>query len=203
MARSTVLVVLALAHWHWPVHGPVLRDFRVPAERYAAGGHRGVDIAAAPGTAVRAACAGRVRFAGAVPGSGRAVSQRCGALVATYTHLASIAVRRGERLRPGGILGAVGPARHVHLGARRGSAYVDPLALLADDAAPAGPPPAPPSPRRPRAGPPAFRPPRAAHRTLPSIAWLGAALLALAVPGVTVGRAVRRRRRAGARAVAQ
>jgi murein DD-endopeptidase MepM/ murein hydrolase activator NlpD len=200
MARAAAIALLAV--WHWPVHGPVVRPFAAPAQRYAAGAHRGIDIAATRGTAVRAACDGRVTFAGRVPGSGRVVSQRCGALVATYTHLGAIGVRRGERLHPGERLGAA--SRFVHLGARRGDTYVDPLTLLAEDTAPVAPPPAPVAPRRPGARPPPPPPPLTpAHRPVPSIAWLGAALLAVAVPGVTVGRALRRRRRARRHAVAQ
>jgi len=204
MARAAVLVLMALSHWHWPVHGPVVRGFAPPAERYAAGGHRGIDIAATPGAAVRAACAGRVTFAGTVPGSGRVVSEACGDLVATYTHLGEIEVRVGVRLRARRRLGRAGAARHVHLGARRGRMYLDPLTLLGDDAAPVAPPPVAPAPPRWRAVPPPPRPASPASREgPPPVAWLGTALIALAVPGLGVGRAVRRRRRARARAVAQ
>ena len=89
--RPPVVIVVALAAlvgglaacatsavargWVRPVDGDVLRAFAVGADRYAAGQHRGVDLAAPPGAPVRAACGGRVSFAGRVPG-GRADGQR-------------------------------------------------------------------------------------------------------------------------------
>lgn len=139
--------------WQRPVDGDVLRLFSVGPDRYAAGQHRGVDLAAPPGAPVRAACAGRVSFAGRVPRGGRTVSVRCGALVATHQHLGAFAVRRGQVVAAGAAIGRAGGARprpHVHLGARVAATgrYLDPLALLS---AP------------PRAAPPplpAVRPPR-------------------------------------------
>src|SRR5262245_41903625 len=86
----------ALAHaagapqpaWRWPLHGPVVGSFRLtPAAPFARGQRRGIDVAAAAGSTVRAACPGRVSFAGAVPRFGLAVSVRCPALVATYLRL--------------------------------------------------------------------------------------------------------------------
>ena len=54
------------APWAWPVTGAVERPFAPPAHRYGAG-HRGVDLAAPPGTPVRAAGAGRISYAGCSP----------------------------------------------------------------------------------------------------------------------------------------
>jgi murein DD-endopeptidase MepM/ murein hydrolase activator NlpD len=131
------------ARWRWPVRGPVVERFRVGPDRFAPGQHRGIDIAAAVGTAVRSACAGRVTFAGAVGAGGRTVSVRCGALIATYQHLAGIAAHRGDELGVGSPLGAVGrsgrprsPSAHLHFGVHRTldrHAYLDPLALLGED----------------------------------------------------------------------
>jgi murein DD-endopeptidase MepM/ murein hydrolase activator NlpD len=127
------------APWQAPVRGPVVRAFALSADRFARGQHRGVDVAAPLGSPVRAACGGRVRFAGRVPGGGRTVSVACGRLFATYQHLDAIAVRRGQVLAPGMTLGRVGrsgrpraPQPHVHLGAREAASgrYVDPLTLL-------------------------------------------------------------------------
>ena len=41
--------------WIRPVDGPVQRPFSLSADRFAAGQHRGVDLAASAGTTVRAA----------------------------------------------------------------------------------------------------------------------------------------------------
>jgi len=199
--------------WIRPVDGSVARAFAVGPDRFAAGQHRGVDLLAAPDSPVRAACSGRVSFAGRVPGGGRTVSVRCGALVATYQHLGVVAVRRGRVVMAGARLGRSGAARpqpHVHLGARVAATgeYRDPLALFAG--APRGPlapvplprrsPPAELAPRlRPRPlGPaPAPRPvapasvaPTPADR-LPWAVWAGLALVALGLPlggGLVVAR---------------
>lgn len=143
-AVAALLLLLAPAGaagaWRWPVEGEVVREFVVGADRFAPGQHRGINIATPVGTPVRAACGGRVRFAGSVADNGRTVSVVCGRHVATYLHLASIAVRRGQPVPPGTRLGTVGitgrPDRgpaHLHLGARELSSgrYVDPRDLLA------------------------------------------------------------------------
>jgi murein DD-endopeptidase MepM/ murein hydrolase activator NlpD len=125
--------------WQRPLDGAVLRPFAVSADRFARGQHRGVDLAAPPGATVRAVCAGRVRFAGSVPGGGQTVSIGCGRLVATYQHLAVPLVRRGQALLAGASVGTVGRSglapgdrAHLHLGARElaSGRYVDPLGLF-------------------------------------------------------------------------
>jgi|SRR5919204_6035472 hypothetical protein len=164
------------ADWPWPVHGAVIERFRVAPDRFAAGQHRGIDIAAPAGRTVRSACPGTVTFAGAVGAGGRTVSVRCGALTATYQHLSAIAVRRGERLRAGARLGAVGrtgqpraPTAHLHFGIHRTAdrhSYVDPLSLLDGDGA--RPDPLVPPPARPRGQAPLGPvPPASAPATLP------------------------------------
>jgi murein DD-endopeptidase MepM/ murein hydrolase activator NlpD len=140
-ALALSLVALALAasaahagSWQRPVDGPLLRAFELGADPYARGQHRGVDLGAPPGSPVRGACAGRVSFAGRVPGGGRTVSVRCGELVATYQQLGRIAVRVGQRSLTGARVGVVGRSSdprtrrpHLHLGAREAASgrYVD------------------------------------------------------------------------------
>ena len=58
-----VLVILltsaapaAATAWRWPLRGEVITPFRLAADRFAPGQHRGIDIAAAAGAAVRSAC---------------------------------------------------------------------------------------------------------------------------------------------------
>jgi murein DD-endopeptidase MepM/ murein hydrolase activator NlpD len=190
--------------WRWPLRGAVVGAFRLtPRAPFARGQRRGIDVAAAPGTAVRAACAGRVTFAGPVPRHGLAVTVRCGALVATYLRLGHLAVRRGAHAALGARLGTLGPDGRLRLGARHAGerrGYVDPLALLRDPT-PSAPPVVGPAPRarRPRPAPlpvapprPAPAPARAATRHLPWPAYPALALIATALP---VGSLVHRRRR--------
>ena len=134
------------ARWLRPVPGEVARPFDYArATPFAAGAHRGVDLAAAPGSRVRAACAGVVTHAGPVPGGERAVSVRCdGSWRATFLPLARVAVAAGAAVRAGAALGTLaGGHGGLHLGVRREGdpfGYVDPLALLAPPTAPLRPP---------------------------------------------------------------
>lgn len=210
----------AASGWIRPVDGAVQRGFALSADRYAAGQHRGVDLAAPAAAHVRAACGGRVTFAGRMPQDGGTVSVRCGRLVSTYQQLGQVAVARGQLVLPGERIGAVrrGAARsHVYLSARVAAtgAYIDPLSLLGRGrlriAPPVGAPRRPrslgPAPRLPAPAPapatrvalpatqPAAAPAGATADRLPWAVWAGLALVALGLPlggGVAV---VRRRRR--------
>src|SRR3954451_8283009 len=111
---SALLLPTALARasggWTWPVQGQVLTQFHNGADPYAAGQHRGVDIAAPVGTSVLAATAGTVHYAGVVRSPGRTVSERAedGRYVVSYLHLPALFVGRGEHVAAGTPLGAVG-----------------------------------------------------------------------------------------------
>ena len=135
--------------WTWPVDGPVLRPFLFGSDPYAAGLHRGIDIGAVAGSAVRAPRAGLVRFAGTVPGNGRTVTiETADGYSVTLLHLGAFSVARGATVAEGDAVAVVGPSdgvEHavpsVHLGVRvtdDPQGYVDPLPLL-----PAGAPAAP------------------------------------------------------------
>lgn len=148
----------AVAGWRLPVRGGVVRAFAYSARTpFRAGASRGVDFRAAPGSVVRAACSGRVRFAGPVPLRGLGVTLACGRLVATELGLSSLAVRRGALVAAGAMVGRAGEGGLVRLGARRAGerwGYVDPLSLIAPEPlgrAPRGDPPPPLAP--PPAGP--------------------------------------------------
>lgn len=127
------------ARWQWPTPPPhpVARPFEAPAHAYAPG-HRGIDIAVpGPGTPVRAVEAGTVRFAGSVAGRGVVSVTHADGLVSTYEPVAG-SVRAGQAVAAGEVLGTVaegGPRPHcaaacLHLGARVGDRYLDPLLLL-------------------------------------------------------------------------
>jgi murein DD-endopeptidase MepM/ murein hydrolase activator NlpD len=112
IAVTAFLLVLAApaeAAWQWPVTGDVITPYRNGSDPYAAGQHRGIDIAAPAGTSVVAAAGGEVRFAGTAGSSGVTVSIRTGEGYDTsYLHLSSLAVRAGARVTAGDRIGTVG-----------------------------------------------------------------------------------------------
>jgi hypothetical protein len=154
---SALLVALALetsqasaaGDWTWPVRGEVVTPYRNGNDPYAAGQHRGIDIAAPVGETVVAASPGTIVHAGVVGSSGLVVSERTagGEFVLSYLHLSSVAVRGGDQVDAGAPLGAVGVSGtrstevpHLHFGVRDAAdrhAYRDPLDFLAPPAAPA------------------------------------------------------------------
>ena len=155
MRRLVVIAACAVAcpvtaadAWTWPVDGPVLRPFSFdPAQPYAAGQHRGVDIGTVEGAAVVAPVEGTVTFAGTVPNGGRTVSiTTAGGYTATLLHLGSIAVKRGAAVEEGMSVGAAGSngseQPYVYFGVRvtaEPQGYLDPLSLLPPRSAPSVP----------------------------------------------------------------
>jgi triacylglycerol esterase/lipase EstA (alpha/beta hydrolase family) len=120
--------------WLRPVPGALARPFVEPRSRYGAG-HRGVDFVAAAGTAVRAANAGEVSFAGSVAGALHVVLMHTGGLRTSSSFLATIAVRRGQHVERGDVIGTTsgGTGEHagvLHFGLRVGDRYVDPMTLF-------------------------------------------------------------------------
>ncbi len=124
--------------WAWPLQPRprVVRAYAPPAYPWGPG-HRGVDLAGAPGQSVLAVAPGTVTFAGQVAGVG-VVVVRHGWLRSTYQPVAAT-VRAGAQVTTGTVVGAlvtVGshclPEACLHLGARRGERYLDPLDLLSD-----------------------------------------------------------------------
>ncbi|WP_320777674.1 M23 family metallopeptidase [Streptomyces sp. CRN 30] len=129
----------------WPVGDAgarprVVRGWEPPTTPYGPG-HRGVDLAAAPGAPVRAVVAGRVSFAGRVAGRGVVSVELAGTgeppLRTTYGPVRAVAAR-GDEVAAGDVLGTVEPApatSHcpsscLHWGLLRADAYVNPLSLL-------------------------------------------------------------------------
>ena len=128
------------AGWTWPTEGRVIASYDGPAgDRFAAGRHRGIDIAAAVGSPVLAATDGEVTFSGRVADSGLTISIRTkdGRLDTSYLHLSESEVREGDPVAAGqpiarsGTSGAPAQAEpHLHFGVREAGTedrYRDPL----------------------------------------------------------------------------
>lgn len=127
----------------WPV-GPrptVVRGWEPPASPYGPG-HRGVDLAATPGTPIRAAAPGRVSFTGMVAGRGVLSITLTGTgqppLRTTYEPVTAL-VAEGDEVAAGQVVAVLGPGPFhcaggcLHWGLLRGETYLDPLSLLPDD----------------------------------------------------------------------
>ncbi|MEU5520237.1 M23 family metallopeptidase [Streptomyces sp. NPDC047860] len=124
----------------WPVgvRPRVLRGWEPPATVYGRG-HRGVDLAAAPGTPVRTVAAGRVSFAGRVAGRGVVSVELAGTgdppLRTTFEPVRA-SVAEGDEVTAGEAIGTVEPAGShctapcVQWGLLRADTYLNPLTLL-------------------------------------------------------------------------
>lgn len=124
----------------WPLdpEPEVVRGFEPPPSPYTSG-HRGADLAGAPGQSVRSALPGTVAFAGSIGGK-PVVTVRHGARRTTYEPVvATVAV--GDRLAAGDVVGRLAvtdshcfPAACLHWGLIVGTgdaeAYADPLTLV-------------------------------------------------------------------------
>ncbi|MEU5688005.1 peptidase M23 [Streptomyces venezuelae] len=124
----------------WPVGArpPVVRGWSPPATAYGAG-HRGVDLAAAAGSAVRAVAPGRVSFAGRVADRGVVAVELDGTgdppLRTTYEPVRAT-VKKGDEVSAGDAVGFLErptghcPTSCLHWGLRRARTYLNPLTLL-------------------------------------------------------------------------
>ncbi|MFF2524667.1 M23 family metallopeptidase [Streptomyces liangshanensis] len=127
----------------WPVTpASVVRAWDPPASPYGPG-HRGIDLAAPPGTPVRAAAAGRVLYAGRVAGRGvlsitlKSPPPKPGAapLRITYEPVDAL-VTRGTEVEAGELVARRSlSASHcatecLHWGLRSGDTYLNPVSLL-------------------------------------------------------------------------
>ncbi len=107
----------------WPVHGTVVDPFRPPDNPYGPG-NRGLEFATQSGSAFWAAADGVVSFAGPVGGRLHVTVSHPDGLRVSYSGVATIGVRRGERVQQGQQLGTTGD--RLHVGVRRGETYLDP-----------------------------------------------------------------------------
>ncbi|MGH3460385.1 MAG: murein hydrolase activator EnvC family protein [Kribbellaceae bacterium] len=120
----------------WPLspRPEVIRAFEPPPRPWLSG-HRGVDLAGAPGQAVHAPVTGTVSYAGPLAGRGVIVLTH-GATRTTYEPVVA-AVHVGQLIAAGHPIGRLsgagshcGPRACLHWGLRQGDEYLDPLSLL-------------------------------------------------------------------------
>jgi Peptidase family M23 len=140
LTRATsASAAVAAPGWSWPLdeRPTIVRGFEPPPQPWFSG-HRGVDLLASPGELVLAAGAGRVTFAGWVGGVPAVAVSHPDGRRTTYEPVLA-AVTRGDEVSRGAILGRLSaggshclPRACLHWGLRRGSVYLDPLALLGD-----------------------------------------------------------------------
>lgn len=133
LVASAPAAVAGSAPWLIPpVDGRIFERFDAPDHAYGAG-HRGIDFAAEPGTAVRAAAEGVVFFAGESGPFSVVTLVHDGGISTTYSVLAEVSVSLGQRVSQGTWIGRTGMAHGrpgLHFGVKRGDEYVDPEELL-------------------------------------------------------------------------
>ena len=119
----------------WPLQGKVRRGFVAAAT--AGSGHDGIDILAPKGTAVRAAAAGKVIFAGQGPDEYglTVIIWHSGRWTTTYSYLDKITVKVGDTVKAGeriGLVGQTGLAEEpqLHFEVRRNKLPQDPARYL-------------------------------------------------------------------------
>jgi len=138
-----LVIVLPLARaaaagtYSWPVQGAVVRGFERPTGPYGEGGHQGIDIAAAPGTTVRAAGDGTVCWVGELPRGRFVTVTHAGATRTTYLDLDAVSVAVGQRVSRGQGIGTLCGGRdassavpHLHFDAYMNGTPVDPRLLF-------------------------------------------------------------------------
>jgi len=116
----------------WPVNGTLRGGFGERTDPFSGEGafHKGVDISAPTGTAVRATADGVVVHAEPSGAYGRLVDHGSG-LQTCYAHLSRFYVHQGQEVRTGELVGAVGStgrvtAPHLHYEVRVGGAPMNP-----------------------------------------------------------------------------
>jgi len=116
----------------WPVNGPITSPFGPRWGSF----HYGIDIGVPTGTPIQAAAAGSVIYCGWESGYGNLVVLDNGGNLATaYAHQSAIAVKCGEHVDQGQIIGYVGCTGHcfgphLHFEVRIDGNPVDPMGYL-------------------------------------------------------------------------
>jgi len=132
---SALLAISAATSWSWPVAAPhpIARSYLAPAAPWAAG-HRGIDIAAATGTEVRAPADGIVHFAGWVVDRPVLSIDHGDGVISSYEPVRS-ELQAGDRVQLSEVIGVLEPGHCarggcLHLGVRVHGEYVSPLRFL-------------------------------------------------------------------------
>ncbi|MFB9512186.1 murein hydrolase activator EnvC family protein [Streptomyces purpureus] len=124
----------------WPLGPPgptIVRGWQPPATPYGPG-HRGIDLAAPPGTPVHAAAPGHISYAGPVAGRGVLTITLTGTgeppLRTSYEPVTPL-VTQGDTVTAGQIIATTTTSPHcpdscLHWGLRRADTYLNPLTLL-------------------------------------------------------------------------
>jgi len=121
----------AKPEFRWPARGRIIQGFK-------AGSNEGIKIAVPEGTAVKAAEAGVVAYAGSeLKDHGNLVLIRHpNGFVSAYAHNGEVSVRRGDSVKRGQVIAKSGQSGNVsspqlHFELRKGSTPVDPTGYLA------------------------------------------------------------------------
>lgn len=138
--RADGAAVTSRAGWSWPLRPrpEVLESFKQPAQPWLPG-HRGVDLAGAPGSTIRSPANGLVIFSGWVVNRGVITVEHQDGLLSSFEPVAAAvpagtSVREGERIADIGIseFGHCSPRSCLHWGVRDNGDYRDPLGLLGE-----------------------------------------------------------------------
>ena len=128
---------LSPGRWTWPLkpRPTVVHGFVVGPARWSPG-HRGVDLAAGAGAAIRAPAAGIVHFTGVIAGR-PVLSIDHGAGLFSSFEPALTALHQGQRVEQGAAIGRVGagpthcaPMVCLHWGVRKDGRYINPLLMV-------------------------------------------------------------------------
>jgi murein DD-endopeptidase MepM/ murein hydrolase activator NlpD len=114
----------------WPVQGTITSKFGWRWSSF----HRGVDIGASSGTAIKAADSGVVTFTGWSGGYGNLVKINHGNMQTWYAHMSKIAVKTGDKVGQGDVIGYVGSTGissgpHLHFEVHVEGVAKDPLSF--------------------------------------------------------------------------
>ena len=119
----------------WPLYGPIVSRYGWRASPWV-GFHTGVDITAVYGAPIRCTASGVVETAGWRQGYGRAIVINHGNGLSTlYGHCSSLAVKSGQVVKRGQLIGYVGTSGfstgpHLHYEVRRNDRPINPVAFL-------------------------------------------------------------------------